>query len=202
ARAGGVPRELVPRAQGLLSALFGVGFAISLPVGSWVSQDYGWRTTYHTAIPVVVGLAIAVLVLVRESEYRRPDTKVDYVGAGLLGGALAGIVVALSQGQVWGWSSPLTLGFLGVGLALFAPFAIWERRWTRRRREPVVDMVLLRERNVAVTNVVLTVAGLGMYMALFALIYRFEYPPISGGFSQNILQAGIDIVPLALAMLV
>ncbi|EQD27594.1 major facilitator transporter, partial [mine drainage metagenome] len=148
------PRELVPRAQGLLSALFGVGFAISLPVGSWVSQDYGWRTTYHTAIPVVVGLAIAVLVLVRESEYRRPDTKVDYVGAGLLGGALAGIVVALSQGQVWGWSSPLTLGFLGVGLALFAPFAIWERRWTRRRREPVVDMVLLRERNVAVTNVV------------------------------------------------
>ena len=196
------PRELVPRAQGLLSALFGVGFAISLPVGSWVSQDYGWRVTYHTAIPVVVLLTIAVFALVRESEYRRPDTKVDYVGAALLGGALAGVVVALSQGQVWGWSSGLTVGFAVVGLALFVPFVAWERSWTRRRREPIVDPVLLGERNVAVTNVVLTVAGLGMYMALFALIYRFEYPPLSGGFSQNILQAGLDIVPLALAMLV
>jgi MFS family permease len=196
------PRELVPRAQGLLSALFGVGFAISLPLGSWVSQNYGWRVTYHSAIPVVVLLTIAVFLLVRESTYRRPNTRVDYVGAALLGGALAGVVAALSQGQSWGWTSPLTLGFLGAGLALLVPFALWERQWTRRKNEPIVDGRLLRERNVAVTNVVLTVAGLGMYMALFALIYRFEFPPVSGGFSQDILQAGIDIVPLALAMLV
>lgn len=196
------PRELVPRAQALLSALFGVGFAISLPVGSWVSQTYGWRDTYHTAIPIVVILTIAVFFLVRESPYRRPNVKVDYVGAGLVGGSLAGIVAALSQGQSWGWTSPLTLGFLVAGLALMIPFVLWERRWTRRAREPIVDPRLLKERNVAVTNVVLTVAGLGMYMALFSLIYRFEFPPESGGFSQNILQAGIDIVPLALAMLV
>ena len=196
------PRELVPRAQGLLSALFGVGFAISLPVGSWVSQNYGWRDTYHSAIPLVLLLTIAVFLIVRESPYRRPETRVDYGGAALLGGSLAGIVAALSQGQSWGWTSPLTLGFLGVGLLLLVPFVLWERRWTRQSREPIVDPRLLKERNVAVTNVVLTVAGLGMYMALFSLIYRFEFPPASGGFSQDILQAGIDIVPLALAMLV
>lgn len=196
------PRELVPRAQGILSAMFGIGFAISLPVGSAVSQDYGWRDTYHSAIPFVLALTIGVFVLVRESTYRRPNTKVDYVGAALLGGSLAGIVAALSQGESWGWLSPLTLGFLGTGLLLLIPFVLWERRWTHQQREPIVDPRLLKERNVAVTNVVLTVAGLGMYMALFALIYRFEFPAASGGFSQNILQAGLDIVPLALAMLV
>ncbi|MFZ0891407.1 MAG: MFS transporter [Thermoplasmata archaeon] len=196
------PRELVPRAQGLLSAMFGVGFAISLPVGSFVSQTYGWRYTYHSAIPFVLLLTIAVFLLVRESPYRRPNVRVDYVGAALLGGALAGIVAALSQGQAWGWSSALTLGFLTTGLVLLVPFALWERRWTLQAREPIVDPRLLKERNVAVTNVVLTVAGLGMYMALFSLIYRFEFPTASGGFSQDILQAGIDIVPLALAILV
>ncbi len=196
------PRELVPRAQGLLSAMFGVGFAISLPVGSWVSQNYGWRDTYHTAIPVVLALTILVFYIVRESSYRRPGTRVDYVGAGLLGASLAGIVAALSQGQAWGWLSPLTLGFALGGLLLLLPFLAWERRWTRQSREPIVDPVLLGERNVAVTNIVLTVAGLGMYMALFALIYRFEFPAVSGGFSLDILQAGIDIVPLAVAMLV
>jgi MFS family permease len=196
------PRELVPRAQGLLSALFGIGFAISLPIGSYVSQTYGWRDTYHSAIPVVLILTVAVFLLVRESPYRRPNTRVDYVGAALLGGALAGVVAALSQGESWGWTSPLTLGFLVAGLLLLIPFAIWERRWTHLKNEPIVDPRLLGERNVAVTNAVLTVAGLGMYMALFSLIYRFEFPAISGGFSQDILQAGLDIVPLALSMLV
>jgi hypothetical protein len=149
----------------------------------------------------VLLLTILVFLVIRESTYRRPNTRVDYGGAVLLGGALAGIVAALSQGQVWGWSSPLTLGFLGAGLLLLIPFVFWEIRWKALGREPIVDQGLLRERNVLVTNVVLTVAGLGMYMALFALIYRFEFPAISGGFSLDILQAGLAIVPLAVSMI-
>jgi MFS family permease len=200
------PRELVPRAQGLLSAMFGVGFAISLPLGSWVSQSFGWRETYHTAIPFVVLLAILVIVFVRESTYRRPQVSIDYLGAALLGAALAGIVTALSQGESWGWTSGLTLGFAAVGVALFVPFVLVEGWWKRSGREPIVDDRLLRERNVAVTNIVLTVAGLGMYLAMFTLIYQFEYPPASGGYgtfgSFNILNAGLDIIPLALSMTV
>lgn len=199
------PRELVPRAQGLLSAMFGIGFAVSLPLGSFVSQNYGWRDTYHTAIPFVVLLTILVVVLVRESEYRRPAVAVDYLGAALLGGGLAGVVTALSQGETWGWSSPLTLGFAGVGLALFVPFVLFEAWWKRRGREPIIDRKLLGQRNVAVTNLILTVVGLGMYLALFTLIYQFEYPTASGGYntafpSINILNAGLDIIPLALTM--
>ena len=201
------PRELVPRAQGLMSAMFGVGFVVSLPLGSFVSQNYGWRATYHSAIPFVVLLAILVVLFVRESPYRRPNTRVDYVGAALLGGALAGVVVALSQGQAWGWTSVRTLAFLVGGLFLFVPFAVFEAAWKRSGREPIVDGRLLRERNVAVTNVVVTVAGLGMYVALFSLIYQFEYPTISGGYNHafptlNILSAGLEIIPLALAMIV
>ena len=204
------PREMVPRAQGILSAMFGIGFAISLPLGSWVSQDYGWRWTYHSAVPFVAIMAILVFLLVKESSYRRPDTPVDYLGALFLGVGLAGIVAALSQGEAWGWTSVLTLGFLALGIVMFVPFAIVERGLTARKREPIVDMRLLRERNVAVTNIVLTVTGLGMYLALFSLIYQFEYPIASGGYNAactsllhcpfDILTAGIDILPLAVGM--
>jgi MFS family permease len=204
------PREMVPRAQGILSAMFGIGFAISLPLGSWVSQDYGWRTTYHSAVPFVVIMAILVFLLVKESPYRRPETRIDYLGALFLGLGLAGIVAALSQGESWGWTSPLTLGFALLGLGMFVPFVLVERRLTRRRREPIVDVQLLTERNVTVTNVVLTVAGLGMYLALFSLIYQFEYPLASGGYNAScaslldcnfqILTAGLDILPLAVGM--
>lgn len=194
------PRELVPRAQGLLSAMFGIGFAVSLPLGSLVSQDFGWRVTYHSAIPFVVILAVLAVLWIRESEYRRPDTRVDYVGAALLGGGLAGVVTALSQGQVWGWTSALTIGFLAAGLVLFVPFALYEAWWKRGANEPIMDGKLLKERNVMVTNLVLTVVGLGMYLALFALIYQFEYPSVSGGFSGGILDAGLWITPLAASM--
>lgn len=204
------PREMVPRAQGILSAMFGIGFAISLPLGSLVSQDYGWRTTYHTAVPFVVIMAILVFLLIKESPYRRPSTRVDYLGALFLGLGLAGIVAALSQGEAWGWTSPLTLGFVTLGLVMFVPFVLVERGLTVQKREPIVDVRLLTERNVSVTNVVLTVAGLGMYMALFTLIYQFEYPLASGGYNAacstlancnfGILAAGIDILPLAAGM--
>jgi MFS family permease len=204
------PREMVPRAQGILSAMFGIGFAISLPLGSWVSQDYGWRTTYHSAVPFVVLMAVLVFLLVKESPYRRPDTRVDYLGALFLGLGLAGIVAALSQGESWGWTSGLTLGFATLGLVMFVPFVLVERRLTALKREPIVDVRLLTERNVTVTNVVLTVAGLGMFLALFSLIYQFEYPMASGGYNAacislincnfQILTAGLDILPLAAGM--
>ena len=204
------PREMVPRAQVILSAMFGIGFAISLPLGSLVSQDYGWRWTYHSAVPFVVIMAVLVFFLVKESPYRRPTTRVDYLGALFLGLGLAGIVAALSQGEYWGWTSPLTLGFVAFGLVMFVPFAAVERVLTVKKREPIVDVQLLAERNVTVTNIVLTVAGLGMYMALFTLIYQFEYPVASGGYNTSctsllncnfgILMAGIDILPLAVGM--
>ena len=204
------PREMVPRAQGLLSAMFGIGFAISLPLGSWVSQDYGWRTTYHSAVPFVILMAVLVFLLVKESPYRRPDTRVDYLGALFLGLGLAGIVTALSQGEAWGWTSAMTLTFAALGAVMFVPFVLIERRLTAQKREPIVDVHLLAERNVTVTNIVLTVAGLGMYLALFSLIYQFEFPLASGGYNAScvtpincnfqILTAGIDILPLAVGM--
>jgi MFS family permease len=125
------PRALVPRAQGFLSAMFGAGFAISLPLGAWVSNNYGWRVTYHSAIPFVVLLAILVFVVLRESKYRRPEARVDYVGASMLGLSLALIVLALSEGPTWGWSTSGTLSLFAIGAVLLVPLVLYELRYRR-----------------------------------------------------------------------
>ncbi len=195
------PREMVPRAQGILSAMFGAGFAVSLPLGAWVSGNFGWRTTYHSAIPFVVLLAILVFVYVRESRYRRPEARVDYVGAAILALALAFVVLALSEGSTWGWTSTPTLGLFGAGVALLAPLVLYERRYQRSGGEAILDFRLLRQRNVMVTNIVGAVAGLGMYLALLSMTFLFEAPPFSGGYRLSIQSAGDALVPLAVGML-
>ena len=195
------PKEKVPRAQGILSAMFGVGFAVSLPLGSWVSNTYGWRFTYHSAIPVVLALAVLTLLLLRESPFRRPNVKIDFVGAVVLGAALALVVLALSEGPAWSWTSVATLGTLGLGLLLLGPLVLFERAYAARGGEPILDLRLLSNRNVLVSNVVLGVSGLGMFLALFSLTYRFELiGPAS--FHESIFTAGLSLVPMAVAMLV
>ncbi len=195
------PRDLVPRFQGFLSAMFGFGFAVSLPLGAWVSNTYGWRTTYHTAIPFVVLLAVLVYLLVRESPYRRPDARVDYVGASVLGLALASFVLALSMGPTWGWTAWSTISLLIAAAALLVPLVAYELRYQKGGGEAILDFRLLRQRNVLVTNVVGGVAGLGMYLALLSMTYLFETPgPV--GYGQDTLGAGVLLVPLAIGMLV
>lgn len=196
------PREMVPKAQGILSAMFGAGFAVSLPVGAWVSNNYGWRVTYHTAIPFVVVFALLVFLWVRESRYRRPDAKVDYVGASVLGMSLALIVLALSEGATWGWLSSATLMLFAVGVALLVPLVLYERRLQGRGGEAILDFRLLRERNVMVTNLIGGVSGLGMYLALLSMTFLFQDPKAAGGFGLDILGAGLGLVPIAIGMLI
>ncbi len=195
------PREMVPRAQGLLSGLFGAGFAVSLPLGAFVSNTYGWRFTYHSAIPVVLAVTVAAFLFLRESPYRRPQAYVDYVGAGLLAAALALFVLGLSQGPVWGWQSDSVLGLLVVGAILLVATALVERRVHRRGHDAILDVRLLSKRNVLVTNLVIVVSGFGMFLAFQALTFRLEYP-VPVGFAQSIFQTGLAFVAFAIPMLV
>ena len=195
------PREMVPKAQGLLSGLFGAGFAVSLPLGAFVSNAYGWRFTYHSAIPFVVAATIACFLFLRESPYRRPNAYVDYAGAGVLAAALALLVLGLSEGPTWGWTSAPELAMLGAGVLLLLPVAVIERISHARGREVILDPKLLGMRNVLVTNIVLTVSGFGMFLAFQALTFRLESPAPTG-LALSIFQTGLSFVAFAAPMLV
>jgi MFS family permease len=194
------PRDRIPKAMGLLRGMNGAGLAVALPLGSLVSNYYGWQGTYHTAIPLVVLLAVMTYAVVRESPYRRPDVKVDYVGAALLGSSLAMVLFALAEGASWGWESLSTISLGALGAALLLPLVLYERRYVQRGGEPVLDLRLLTMRNVMVTN--FAVLGLlGITLANQAFVYRWESPS-PAGYGFDIFQTGLSLVPLALALFV
>ncbi len=195
------PREMVPKAQALISAMFGAGFAISLPLGSLVSNNYGWRWTYHSAVPFVIIATILAILMIKESRYRRPETKVDYVGASLLGALLALFVFGLSQGPVWGWTSFGVTTMFAVSAILVLPLVLFELRYTKRGGEAILNFRLLAERNVMVTNLAIAISGMGMFLAMQALTYRIELvAPV--GFGKSLLDTGVSLVPFAIGMIV
>lgn len=194
------PKDSVPRAQGILSGMFGVGFAVSLPVGALISNDYGWRTTYHTAIPFVILFAILVFLLVKESPYKRPSVKVDYFGAGLLGLSLVLIVLGLAEGPNWGWTSLSTIALFIFGIATLIPLVVYEGFYSKKGGEPILNLKVLAIRNVIVTNFVMLLVPLGMFLGFQAFAYKFELPVV--GYNLSIATTGLSLVPLAISMVI
>lgn len=191
------PRELVPRAQGMLGATFGIGAAIGLPLGAFISNTYGWQLTYHTALPFVIIFSIAIFLFIKESKYTRPKVDIDMIGALLLVVGLTLVVLAIANGDTWGWTSIYTLGSAIVGIILI----LFMARLEREGKEHILDFKLLKKRNVLVSNLAVFGVGLGFFMAYQAYAYEFELAAPTGyGFS--IFDTGLSLVPFAAMMVV
>ena len=191
------PPQLVPKAQGIVSAMFGIGSAVSLPIAATVAQDLGWQYNYHFVIPFVILLTVLTYKEIRESRYTNPNTKIDYVGASLLGISLALMTTAFSEAPTWGWSSSLFTVTMFTGLALFVAFLMVERKI----KSPLMPVYLLGKRNVLVANVAAFVAGFGIFMAYQSITYLLELPkPV--GFDLDILSTGLLLLPVSLMQIV
>jgi MFS family permease len=93
-------------ATGIVSAMFGVGTAIGLVAGAWITDNFGWRMTYHTIVPFAIFVTLLAAYLLRESPIRTPS-KVDYLRAGKFSAGIVASLVAMTEGQN-GAGHPLT----------------------------------------------------------------------------------------------
>ncbi|WP_325097434.1 MFS transporter [Nocardia gipuzkoensis] len=124
-------------------AFGGLGAALG-PVLGGVLVEFGWRWVFLVNVPI--GL-IAVVAGVR----MLPDPPgdggrlPDLLGAALLVGAIAGLVLGLVKGADWGWSSAGVLVAFAVAAILAVAFVFS----SARHHSPVVDPALLRAPNFA-----------------------------------------------------
>ncbi len=190
------PRERVPGAIGLLSAVFGIGGGIGLPLSGVVVDNFDLSIIFWLGL-IAVPAAAAAHFLVPESPTVR-HARIDWLGAALLSGALVCVLLGVTEANDWGWTSPATLGLIGLGVV----FAIAWIRVEDRREEPLVDMRLLRKRAVASTNLAGLLIGFAMFSS-FLLIPQFGQAPESTGygFGLSVTESGLLLVPSSIVML-
>jgi len=193
------PTHKVGSAVGLISAVFGVGGGLGLVLSGVLVDQLSWRWIFIVGAALVGTAAVLVHVFVPESPVKT-ESRVDVPGALLLSGGLVSLLVALTEGDSWGWGSARTLGLLGLSLVFLVTWCVVELHVS----EPMVDMRMLAHRPVLFTNITALLAGWALFGS-FVLVPTFVETPrglgpvlariVPYGFGASTLTAGLYLLP-------
>jgi EmrB/QacA subfamily drug resistance transporter len=192
------PRERVSTGIGLISATFGIGGGAGLVLSGVIVDRLDYEWIFWLALIVVSGAIVAARRFIPESPVKSP-ARIDWVGAGLLSAGLVALLVAISEGNSWGWGSVRVVSLFAFAAAALLAWVGYERRVP----EPLVEMRMMRNRAVLATNLTGLLVGFGMFGS-FILIPQFVQIPASAGFGfgASVTEAGLYMLPSAATLLV
>jgi MFS family permease len=184
-----LPPERVGSAMAVMSGTLGFGGGTGLVVvGLLMTGDAGYHRVFWltTAFTVVV---IAIVVLLVPTRARTSNGTIDWLGAAGLGAGLSAILLAITQGNSWGWASPATLGCTASGIAVLTGWWLWERR----AKQPLVSIRMLTRRAMLFTNLATIFVGMGLYFAFLGMTQFVQIPRETAGygFSATVLEASV-----------
>lgn len=193
-----LPAEKVAPAVGLLGAMIGAGGGGGLLLaGLFVDVlSVSWVFISTAAVAAVLTIAAARFVPLHRTS---GNADVDWTGAVLLASGMTALVLAISQGGSWGWTSFGTVALVVLAVLGFTGMVVYELRV----RDPLIDVPLLLERAVWSTNVATFAAGFSM-LGLFTLVPQLvQLPgPPEVGFGQSATVAGLVMLPSSVLMFV
>jgi EmrB/QacA subfamily drug resistance transporter len=175
------PAEERGKAIGTWAGISGLALSIGPLAGGFLTEDVSWRAIFYINLPIAILALLASLFAVRESRDEKAERTVDYVGVVLLTVALTAFVLALIEGNDWGWGSGRIIGLEIVGVVATAAFLFAESRASA----PVVDFGFFRSRNFIGANTVAMIISFAMMGSFFFLAIYLQdllgYSPLETG---------------------
>jgi len=199
------PPERMKIGIGLLSAVFGVGGGFGLVLSGLIVDHASWRWLFVVG---AAGVAVALVLVHRfvpESPVRS-TSRIDVPGAILLSVILVTLLLGLSEGESWGWTSPAVLGLFFLSAVSAVLWVLLELNVD----QPLIDIRVLAERPVLLTNITGLISGFAMFGS-FVLVPRFVEAPgglpdaiaarVDYGFGATATMTGLYLLPGSLLML-
>ncbi|MPY60681.1 MFS transporter [Streptomyces spongiae] len=192
-----LPAERLAGSTALMSASLGVGGALGLPSAAFIADNFDWHILFWTSAVLGAVAFVLVLLLVPESEVRTGG-RFDLVGSLGLSAGLVSLLLAVSKGADWGWTSGATLG---LGTAAVVILAAWGR-YELRTGQPLVDLRTTARRQVLFTNLASVALGFSMFAMSLVLPQLLQLPEQTGyGLGRSMLTVGLVLAPQGLVMM-
>ena len=183
------------RAVSLWGAAAAVGAAAGPLIGGVLVDSTGWQGLFWIDAAVAVACMAITFATVAESRDEGRPRSIDYFGSVLVALTLTPLVLAVSKGTDWGWTSLATLGSLAISVAAGFAFVAVERRVAL----PMLDLGLLRNRDLLGSPLAILI-GAGTINALMYVLSLYFQDPSTLGFSP--LQAGLATLPATVGLVV
>jgi DHA2 family multidrug resistance protein len=183
-----------PAKRGMAFAVYGIAVvmapAVGPTLGGWITDNFSWRWIFFINIPVGILSLLLTQRLIQDPPYLRrrklSETKIDYIGLGLIALGLGTLQVILDKGQREDWFESHFIVGLTVISAVSLIFVIF---WEWNHKDPIVELHLFRQRTFAAANFL-------MFMLGFALLGSTLLLPL---FMQTLLGYTAELSGLALS---
>ncbi|MEZ0493304.1 MFS transporter [Kineococcus sp. TBRC 1896] len=193
-----LPAEKVGPSTALMSASLGVGGALGLPAAALIADNLSWHWLFWVSAGLGAVVLVLVVLLIPAVRAQRSGT-LDLLGALGLSVALVGILLGVSKGSTWGWSSGRTSALLIGGVLVALLWGVYQLR----AKDPLVDLRTTATRPVLLTNVASLMFGFAMFAMSLVIPQVIQLPTTTGyGLGEPMLVAGLAMVPSGLVMMV
>jgi EmrB/QacA subfamily drug resistance transporter len=167
-------------ALGAWGAVGGVGAAAGVLLGGIIVDFLSWNWIFFVNVPVGVAALILTPFLLSES-LDKHGQGFDAPGAILVTSGLVLLVLGVTQGHGWGWSSAKTISVFIASAALLLGFILWERR----AEHPLVPFSIFRLQTLTAANIVGFIMGTALFsMFLILTLYMqqvLHFSPLKTG---------------------
>jgi MFS transporter, DHA2 family, multidrug resistance protein len=198
--------SFAPEKRGLAFSLYGITTicapAIGPTLGGWITDNYSWRWIFYINVPVGILALILVYQVVEDPPYiARLKAKLsgfDFIGFSLLTLGVGALQIVLDKGQEDDWFGSHFITTLAViAVVGLVALVVWE--WLQK--EPIVDVRLFKNFNVATTNLMFLMLGAALFSSTVLMPQLLQ--TLMGYTAQKagmVLSAGALVVLVVLPM--
>ncbi len=181
------------RAIGTWAGISAVALAIGPVIGGLLVEHVSWQSIFLLNLPVAAFAVALTLAAARESRDETAVRSVDVPGVAAISLGLGAFVLALVQGNHWGWGSDRIVGLFAIAVLALVAF-VWIEL---RSRVPMVDFRFFRSRSFLGANLVGFLVTFGMFAVFFFLTLYLQNVK---GYGPT--EAGLRFLPMTLILVV